>query len=130
MRNNMNIGIKKDNLSKWFRRIMTREVLSLMALAGLMLAGYSEAASIYSCAGNGERCVVRLESGTIGDQVRILDEKARPIAGGRIIKIKGNFAVISVIDASQTVRKGYPVIVNKDSRSSSLQWAAAFPTEH
>lgn len=126
----MNIGIKKDNLSKWFRRIMTREVLTLMALAGLMLAGYSEAASIYSCAGNGERCVVRLEGGTIGDQVRILDEKARPIAGGRIIKRKGNFAVISVIDASQTVRKGYPVIVNKDSRSSSLQWAAAFPTQH
>jgi hypothetical protein len=111
-------------------RLIKRDMVTLAALAGLMLAGYSEAASIYSCAGNGERCVVRLENGTIGDQVRILDEKARPIAAGRIVKRRGNFAVISVIDASQTVRKGYPVIVNKDSRSSSLQWAAAFSNHH
>ncbi len=122
--------IKKDNLGTRSKSLLKRQMWALALLTGLMLAGYSEAASIYSCAGNGERCVVRLEGGTIGDQVRILDEKARPIAGGRIIKRKGNFAVISVIDASQTVRKGYPVIVNKDSRSSSLQWAAAFPTQH
>ena len=122
--------IKKDNLDTLSKSLLKRQMWVLALLTGLMLAGYSEAASIYSCAGNGERCVVRLEGGTIGDQVRILDEKARPIAGGRIIKRKGNFAVISVIDASQTVRKGYPVIVNKDSRSSSLQWAAAFPTQH
>lgn len=122
--------IKKDNLGTLSKSLLKRQMWVLALLTGLMLAGYSEAASIYSCAGNGERCVVRLEGGTIGDQVRILDEKARPIAGGRIIKRKGNFAVISVIDASQTVRKGYPVIVNKDSRSSSLQWAAAFPTQH
>ena len=122
--------LKKDNLGTRSKSLLKRQMWALALLTGLMLAGYGEAASIYSCAGNGERCVVRLEGGTIGDQVRILDEKARPIAGGRIIKRKGNFAVISVIDASQTVRKGYPVIVNKDSRSSSLQWAAAFPTQH
>jgi hypothetical protein len=126
----MKNGKKQGTLLAPLQKLLTREVLTFMALAGLMLAGYCEAASIYSCAGNGERCVVRLESGTIGDQVKVLDEKARPIAGGRIIKRKGNFAVISVIDASQTIRKGYPVIVNKDSRSSSLQWAAAFPTQH
>ena len=130
MRNEMKNVIKKDNLDTLSKSLLKRQMWVLALLTGLMLAGYSEAASIYSCAGNGERCVVRLEGGTIGDQVRILDEKARPIAGGRIIKRKGNFAVISVIDASQTVRKGYPVIVNKDSRSSSLQWAAAFPTQH
>ena len=130
MRNQMKNVIKKDNLGTRSKSLLKRQMWALALLTGLMLAGYSEAASIYSCAGNGERCVVRLEGGTIGDQVRILDEKARPIAGGRIIKRKGNFAVISVIDASQTVRKGYPVIVNKDSRSSSLQWAAAFPTQH
>ena len=102
------------------------EAMILMALTGLMLAGYSEAATVYSCASNGERCVVRLEDGMVGDQVRILDEKARPIAAGRIVKRRGNFAVVSVTNANQTVRKGYPVIVNIDSRSSSLQWAASF----
>jgi hypothetical protein len=131
MNNNTNDDIKNDKQGSPSASLLKRQMWALaIMLTGLMLAGYSEAASIYSCAGNGERCVVRLEGGTIGDQVRILDEKARPIAGGRIIKRKGNFAVISVIDASQTVRKGYPVIVNKDSRSSSLQWAAAFPTQH
>jgi hypothetical protein len=65
----------------------------------------------------------------VGDQVKILDEKARPIAGGRIIKRRGNFAVVTVANATQAVRKGYPVIVNIDSRSSSLQWAASFTNQ-
>lgn len=94
-----------------------------------MLAGTVQAATVYSCAGNGERCVVKLEDGMVGDHVRILDEKARPIAAGRIVKKRGNFAVISVTNATQTVRKGYPVIVNIDSRSSSLQWAASFTNQ-
>jgi hypothetical protein len=95
-------------------------------VTGFMLAGAVEAATVYSCAGNGERCVVKLEDGIVGDHVRILDEKARPIAAGRIVKRRGNFAVIAVTNATQTVRKGYPVIVNIDSRSSNLQWAASF----
>ena len=101
----------------------------LAVLVGLMLAGMAEAASVYSCAGSGERCIVRVEEGMVGDQVRILDEKARPIAAGRIIKRKGNFAVVTVANATQAVRRGYPVIVNTDSRSSSLQWAASFSSQ-
>ena len=110
-------------------KLFNREALALIFLAGFMLAGVAEAATVYRCAGNGERCVVRLEDGIVGDQVRILDEKARPIASGRIVKRRGNFAVVSVTNASQTVRKGYPVIVNIDSRSSSLQWAASFSNQ-
>jgi hypothetical protein len=106
-----------------------RQLVMTGAFLGFMLAGISEAATVYSCAGNGERCVVRLEDGMVGDQVRVLDEKARPIATGRIIKRRGNFAVITVSNARQTVRKGYPVIVNIDSRSSSLQWAASFTNQ-
>ena len=113
-----------DVLSKF-----KREAMAIIAVLGFMLAGYLEAATVYSCANSGERCVVRLEDGMVGDQVRILDEKARPIAAGRIIKRRGNFAVVSVTNASQTVHKGYPVIVNIDSRSSSLQWAASFTNQ-
>lgn len=104
-------------------------VLLTSAFFGFMLAGYCEAATVYSCAGDGERCVVRLEDGMVGDRVRILDEKARPIASGRIIKRRGNFAVVKVTKTSQVVRKGYPVIINIDSRSSSLQWAASFSNQ-
>jgi len=118
--------------SSWMKSGIEKSRGSLVAtlmFVGLMLAGYSEAATVYTCAGSGERCVVRLEDGMVGDQVRILDEKARPIAAGRIIKRRGNFAVVSITNASQTVRKGYPVIVNIDSRSSSLQWAASFTNQ-
>jgi hypothetical protein len=106
-----------------------REFAISFVIAGFMLAGLCEAASVYSCSSNGERCVVRVEDGIVGDQVKILDEKARPIANGRIVKRRGSFAVVTISNATQTVRKGYPVIVNIDSRSSSLQWAASFTNQ-
>lgn len=108
----------------------TRAMITGLALAGFMLAGVSEAASVYSCSGNSERCIVRVEEGVVGDRVKILDEKARPIASGRIVKRRGNFAVVTVANATQAIRKGYPVIVNIDSRSSSLQWAASFTDQN
>lgn len=111
-------------------KLIKSKAHGFMIFAGIMLAGVSEAATVYSCVSNGERCVVRLEDGIVGDHVRILDEKARPIASGRIVKRRGNYAVVSVTNASQTVRKGYPVIVNNDSRSSSLQWAASFTNQN
>lgn len=109
-----------------FKKFAKAEWVLLFAVVALLLAGYSEAATVHSCAGSGERCVVKVEDGMVGDRVKVLDEKARPIASGRILKRKGAFAVVSISDATQTIRKGYPVIVNIDSRSSSLQWAASF----
>jgi hypothetical protein len=113
--------------SRWMGKNWVARVF--LSGAVLMLAAHAQAASVYSCAGNGERCVVKLEDGIVGDHVRVLDEKARPIAAGRIVKRRGNFAVITVTNATQVVRKGYPVIVNIDSRSSSLQWAASFTNQ-
>lgn len=108
------------------RSLMKPEWILLFSIMALLLAGYSEAATVHSCAGAGNRCVVKVEEGLVGDQVKILDDKARPIAQGRIVKRKGAYAVVTVSDASQTIRKGYPVIVNIGSRSNSLQWAASF----
>ncbi len=98
-----------------------------IAFVALLLAGYSEAASVYSysCT-ESSRCVIKVEEGMVGDHIKILNEKARPIASGRILKRNGAYADVSITKASQTVRKGYPVIVSMDSRSSSLQWAASF----
>jgi hypothetical protein len=99
----------------------------LIGICSLLIAeGYARAAAIQTCSSAGDRCVVKVEDGAVGDRVKVLDDKARPIAAGRIVKRKGAYAVISVNDSSQTIRRGYPVIVNIDSRSSSLQWAASF----
>ncbi|MCX6119776.1 MAG: hypothetical protein NT027_19750 [Proteobacteria bacterium] len=91
----------------------------------IAIAGAAQGATVHSCTSSGERCVVKVEDGIVGDKVKVLDDKARPIATGRIVKRKGNYAVISVSDSSRTIRRGYPVIVSIDSRSSSLQWAAS-----
>lgn len=87
----------------------------------------ANAASVYNCSASGLRCVVKVEEGIIGDHVKVLNEKARVIASGRIVKRKGSFAVVAVKgDAAQTIRKGYPVIVDVENRDSNLQWAASF----
>ena len=109
-----------SNFRKWF--------LSLALLVGgnFGLALTAEAASVYNCSANGTKCVVKVEEGIIGDRIKVLDEKARVIASGRIIKRRGSYAVVSVSNTSQTIRKGYPVIVDVENRDSNLQWAASF----
>ena len=100
--------------------------LGLIVLANLVLAASAEAASVYNCSSSGTKCVVKVEEGIVGDHVKVLDEKARVIASGRIVKRRGAYAVVAVSTTSQTIRKGYPVIVDVDSRDSNLQWAASF----
>ena len=101
-------------------------VLSLTASATLLLAPVASAASVYNCTASGERCVVKVEEGIVGDRVKVLDEKARIIAEGRIVKRRGAYAVVAVRNTSQTIRRGYPVIVDIENRDSNIQWAASF----
>lgn len=105
--------------------------LWLLALLGV-LSGSLPAlgASVYNCSVTSDKCVIKLEEGIIGDRVRVLDEKARVVASGRIIKRRGSYAVIALSDTNRTVRKGYPVIVDVENRASSLQWAASFSNDH
>jgi hypothetical protein len=101
-------------------------VSSLLALGSFALAASAEAASIYNCSASGRRCVVKVEEGIIGDHVKVMDEKARVIASGRIVKRKGAYAIVAVSQTSQMIRKGYPVIVDVENRSANLEWAASF----
>lgn len=101
-------------------------LFALAVTANLLLAGVAQAATVYNCSSSGQRCVVKVEEGIIGDHVKVLDEKARVIANGRIVKRRGAYAVVAVSNTSQTIRKGYPVIVDVESRDSNLQWAASF----
>ena len=109
------------------RSCAPRAILIGIALAGnLVLAGSAEAASIYNCSASGRKCVVKVEEGIIGDHVKVMDEKARVIANGRIVKRRGSYAIVSMTGNSQTIRKGYPVIVDIENRSANLEWAASF----
>lgn len=109
----------------WLKRL-NGLVVALVLTASFVLASSAEAASVYNCSASGRKCIVKLEEGIIGDHVRVLDERARMVAHGRIIKRKGAYAVIMVTKAAKTIRKGYPVIVNMENRNSQIQWAASF----
>ena len=91
-------NVAMNLLPRFFLRFSTPEFTMLFAVVALLLAGYAEAASVYSCSGS--RCVVKVEEGVVGDRIKILDDKARPIASGRILKRKGAYAIVSVNDAS------------------------------
>jgi hypothetical protein len=102
---------------------------SILSLSTLVLAVEAEAASVYNCISASNKCVVKLEEGVVGDGVRVLDEKARVIANGRIIKRKGAYGVIMVTKAEKLIRRGYPVIVNVEDHSQKLEWAASFSNQ-
>ena len=112
-----------------FMPIYLRSIPTTLVLAAFLnfgLATQAEAASVYNCSASGQKCVVKVEEGIVGDRVKVLDEKARIIAQGRIIKRRGSYAMIAVSSTSQTIRKGYPVIVDIENRDSNMQWAASF----
>lgn len=106
------------------KRSLIRAGVAIAALTVFPVA--ANAASVYNCSANGLRCVVKVEEGIIGDRIKVLNEKARVIANGRIVKRKGSYAVVAVQTPAQTIRKGYPVIVDVENRDSNLQWAASF----
>ena len=101
----------------------------LLSTGAFLLAAPAEAASVFSCSGDGQRCVVKVESGIVGDTIKVLDERAHVVAFGRILKRKGAFAVVNLSQISKEIRKGYPVIVNVEKRTSNLQWAASFSSQ-
>jgi len=104
-----------------------RKFLILFILASAaMAATTADAASVYNCSRSGKKCVIKLEDGIIGDRIKVLDEKARVIAYGRIVKRKGAYAIVSVTHKLKSIRKGYPVIVDIENRDASMQWAASF----
>ncbi len=98
----------------------------VLSLGAFLLSASADAASVYNCSASGEKCVVKVEDGIIGDRVKVMNEKARVIASGRITKRRGSYAMVSIVQKNQTIRKGYPVIVDVENRNSSVQWAASF----
>ena len=121
-------AVAESDAERLWSMSLRKAYLSVVALllSNFMLAAVSEAASVYNCSAGGQKCVVKVEEGIIGDRVKVMDEKARVIAVGRIVKRRGAYAVVNVSNSSQTIRKGYPVIVDVENRDSNMQWAASF----
>lgn len=109
--------------------VMSRIVKMFMIVVGLSTAAVARSATVYNCTTQGHQCVVKVESGIIGDRVRFLDDKAMVIASGRIIKKRGNYALVTVTNPVKHIRRGFPVIVDIENRGSSMQWAASFSGE-
>jgi hypothetical protein len=101
-------------------------LLLLTVSSAFLLAQSAGAATVHNCTLDRTRCVVKLEAGSVGDQVRVLDQTARPIAKGHLVKRKGAFGIIALTDVTQEIRRGFPVIVDTDSKTSATDWAAEF----
>ena len=111
---------------KMFKQQVAWLIGAILGISCFMLASPVQAASVYNCSASGGVCVVKVEDGIIGDHVKVMDEKARVIAYGRITKRRGYYAQVAITNALKTIRKGYPVIVDLDNRDSNMQWAASF----
>ena len=102
----------------------------LLLVASFLGATTSEAASIVKCSAKTRRCIVRLDKGIVGDTVNVLNEKAQLVATGWLIKRKGAVGVVSFKQVFQTVKAGFPVIINIQKRGKEVKWAAAFGPLH
>ena len=105
---------------------MATGLIAALVFCCLGISFIAKAASIQKCTESTRRCVIQLEDGIVGDRVRVLNERAYVVAEGRVLKRKGPYGVISISNITQSIRRGYPVIVDIENRNSNLQWAATF----
>jgi hypothetical protein len=95
-------------------------VITVSALA-------SEASSILSCQLNQKQCIAKLTLARPGNQVKIMDGKARLAARGEIVGRTGAYGTIKIIESYQEISKGYPVIVELENEASPSHWTAMIP---
>lgn len=100
--------------------------LNIFIAGVLLLSAAAYAGKIQTCRVDGSFCLAQVENGIIGDQVRILDEKASQVATGRIEKKNKSIALIRVQTKTKIPKRGYPVIVKVEKRLNTSQWAGAF----
>src|SRR5687768_16018470 len=100
------MSIKTKFQSRYFRTIF------LGATLGLGVGSIADAATIYSCSEDQKRCVVKQFDGAVGNLVTVMDEKARVVAKGKVLRRKGAYAVVELSEIFREIRKAYPVMVD------------------
>lgn len=112
----------------WIKLALTGTWMSLLVPTSL------EGGTIHKCSPRKNdplsiQCAIRTEVGIVGDSARVLDERARVVAEGRLVKRRGNYGLLILQRdqiAKRGIKPGYPVIVNVEGRQASMHWAAAF----
>ena len=104
-----------DRCGVFMRRIKFKMILTISMLL-FCWTGFSEAKGkgIIYCSSKSFKCAVELKEGFKNDIVKILDEKAIPIAEARIVKKRGSYALVKLLKYSKTIKRNYPVVVHKD----------------
>lgn len=102
-----------------------------IALVVSLLSGHEAfAARVYSCKATKSECKIRLEKGVVGDKVKVIDESARVVAEGKVVrKLVGPFAVIrlsKMLQKDTKIKKGYGVLVQIDGKNFDQEQAASF----
>jgi hypothetical protein len=102
--------------------------LTLGALAFIIfssLAVPALGATISGCSDDGRKCIIKLETGSIGDSVRVFDLKAFWVGSGKITARRGSYGEITLGKTKGAILKGYTVFVSNESSDASIQWTAA-----
>lgn len=98
----------------------------IITLVLILITNIGESANIERCSEITKKCIIKLDKGSIGNKVKILNERAHVVGEGKIIHKKGPFGIIYVTKIRQNIRKGYPVIVDIHNEYSNAHWAASF----
>ena len=106
-----------------FIKIILNLIITLILI---LVTNIGESANIERCSEITKKCIIKLDKGSIGNKVKILNERAHLVGEGKIIHRQGPFGIIYVENIRQNIRKGYPVIVDIHNEYSNAHWAASF----
>ncbi len=95
-------------------------------LMAIVISANAFAGKIQTCKADGSFCLAQVPNGTVGDQVRILDEKASQVASGRIEKKNSTVVLIHIENKIKIPKRGYPVFVKAVKKNNATQWADSF----
>ena len=101
-----------------------------LSVVAVLTSAVAFAGKIQTCRADGSYCLAQVENGIVGDQVRILDERASQVASGQIEKKNSTVVLIRVQTKTKIPKRGYPVLVTMTKKLKitprKTQWASAF----
>lgn len=65
--------------------------------------------SVERCSNKSNRCVVKMNEGYRGQKINVLDETARKIGSGIILKRRGEYVLIKITNFTKKIRKNFVV---------------------
>jgi hypothetical protein len=103
-----------------------RFVVVVSLMFSFLWTGPVLAASVEKCSNKSRQCIVVGSHGLVGDNIKVLNEKGQVIATGWVVKRdeRRRQVVVSFRKVLRSIKKGYPVIVERSS--FDLSWDTSF----